>query len=240
MSENRIFFKGNPYPLGHVIKEFVWDGNLDEDGQLWFDLHLKTDSYYAEDLISEDEPTEEELDATDWDSKIVWGNYHACTMSSTFWGSSGILIDAAKFNSTQPKLNFANWLATRLIADTLPPNSSFMPDDIEWDDMALNIYLLGHDACANHQIDISQVGKNLFNFAWTGKIALVYAGDDEFKYDFSANIANVKFDGFDYPQELSQDEAREHFAKYIQNIDDFEFVDLNPKSFKHEYKFALK
>ena len=67
-----------------------------------------------------------------------------------------------------------------------------------------------------------------------------YAGDDEFKYDFSANITDVTFDGFEYPQQLSQDEAREHFAKYIENLDDFEFVDLNPKSFKREYKFALK
>jgi hypothetical protein len=235
MSENRIFFKDNPYPLGHVIKEFVWGGSLDEDGQLWFDLHLKTDSYYAEDPthFSENSDDEDGDDVSDWQAKIVWGNYHNCTMSSTYWGSSGIIIDASK-----PKLNFANWPATRLIADTLPPDL-IMPADWEWDDLALNIYLLGHDACANHQIDIVKNGA-LFNIAWTGKIALAYKGEDEFRYDFSANIADVKFDGFDYPQEMTQEKAREHFAKFIADLDSFEFVDLNPKSNKREYKFALK
>jgi hypothetical protein len=238
MTENRIFFQDNPYPLGHEIIEFVWSGRLDEDGEFYFDFHLKTEDYYAGDPITEDEPTEEELDADDWHSKIVWGNYHACTMSSTFWGSDGIMIDKSK-----PKFNFANWPNTSLTADTLTPdalNSNLvMPADLEWDDLALNIYLLGHDACANHQIDITQTSAT-FNIAWTGKIALAYAGEDEFKYDFNANISEVKFDGFDYPQTLSQAQARENFAKIIANLDDFEFVDLNPKSNKREYKFALK
>ena len=99
-------------------------------------------------------------------------------MSSTYWGSSGILIE-----TTKPKLNFANWPNTRLIADTLPPDM-VMPADLEWDDLALNIYLLGHDACANHQIAIVQNGV-LFNIAWTGKIALAYMGEDAFKYDLA-------------------------------------------------------
>jgi hypothetical protein len=216
MQENRIFFKYNPYPLGHVIKEFVWSGHLDEVGQLWFDLHLKTDDYYTEDSKhAEIWDDEEEQDKGDWDSKIVWGNYHNCTMSSTYWGSSGILIDA-----NAPKLNFTNWPVIQLIADTLPQDY-IMPTDLEWDDLALNIYLLGHDACANHTINISQVDKNLFNINLLGKIALAYAGEDEFKYDFSANITDVKFDGFDYPQEMTQTQARKHFGKYIANSDDF-------------------
>ena len=243
MIDKRIFFKGNPYPLGHQIIEFVWSGHLDEIGQLWFDFHLKTDDYYANDPITEDEPTEKELDVDDWHSKIVWGNYHACTMSSTYWGSNGILIDAAK-----PKLNFANWPNTRLVADTLPPDAlnsnPVMPADLEWDDLALNIYLLGNDACANHQIDIAQNGA-LSNIAWIGKIALAYAGEVAFKYDFSANISDVKFAGFDYPQDMSHAQAHEHFAKVIANLDDFVFVDLNPKSqdesiSSRTYKFALK
>ncbi len=202
MSDSRIFFKNNPYPLGHVIKEFVWGGHLDEDGQLWFDLHLKTDSYYAEDSKhAEIWDDEEEQDKDSWYSKVVWGNYHNCTMSSTYWGNSGILIE-----TTKPKLNFANRPNTRLVADTLPPDM-VMPADLEWDDLALNIYLLGHDACANHQIDIVQNGA-LFNIAWTGKIALAYMGEDAFKYDFSTNIEDVTFDGFDCPLQFSQAQAR--------------------------------
>ena len=65
-------------------------------------------------------------------------------------------------------------------------------------------------------------------------------GEDAFKYDFSTNIADVTFDGFNYPQTFSPAQAREHFAKFIANLDDFEFVDLNPKGKQREYKFALK
>jgi hypothetical protein len=235
MTENRIFFKDNPYPLGHVIKEFVWSGRMDEDGEFYFDFHLKTDNYYVEDLayLDEDADDEEDNDLGDWGSKSVWCNYQKCTMSSTYWGDDGLLIDSAK-----PKLNFTNWPNTRLTADTLPPDL-IMPADLEWDDLALHIYLLGHDACANHQMDITQNGAT-FNIAWTGKIALAYAGENEFRYDFSAHIADVKFDGFTYPQTMSQAQAREKFAKIIANLDDFEFVDLNPKSNKREYKFAPK
>ena len=240
MAVNRIFFKGNPYPLGHVIIDFGWSGHLDEDGQLWFDLHLKTDDYYAEDPAYFDEATEEYNDEdndeedNDWKAKNAWANYHACTMSSTEWGSNGILVD-----KKLGKLNFANWQPKRLVIDTMPPDN-VMPAEMEWDDLALHIYLLGHDACANHQIEIVQVGRNLFNFNWAGKIALAYKGEDEFKYSFSANMANVKFAGFDYPQTSSQAQAREQFATYIDDLDSFEFVDLNPKSNRREYKFALK
>lgn len=43
---------------------------------------------------------------------------------------------------------------------------------------------------------------------WTDKLALIYGGDNEFEYSFSANINDVKFAGFVYPQELSQTQAR--------------------------------
>ena len=40
----------------------------------------------------------------------------------------------------RPKLNFTNWLNTRLTADTLPPgalnSNPVMPADLEWDDWA--------------------------------------------------------------------------------------------------------
>ncbi len=238
MTNNRIFFNKNPYPLGHKIIEFVWSGHLDESGQLWFDFHLETDKYYAEDPTHFDEPTEDEsseeaISTEDWDAKAAWGNFHACTMSSTKWGSDGILIDSKAL-----KLNFAIWPQLSLIADTMPPDL-IMPADMEWDDLAINIYLLGHDACANHQIEITQNGA-LFDIHWTGKIALAYVGEDEFKYDFSANISDVKFAGFEYPQSFSQEVARTHFAQYIANMENFEFIDLNPNSNKHEYKFVLK
>jgi hypothetical protein len=229
MSDSRIVFKNNPYPNGHKIVEFVWGGRLDEEGKLWFDFHLKTDRYYADNPITEEEPSEEELDVESWDSKIVWGNYHACTLSSTFWGASdksGILLDIS-----QNKLDFDN--LPRLSADPLPLSS-----DCDDDDMAFGIYLLGHDSCANHSITITKTSGNLFDINWTGKIALTYVGDDEFKHDFVLNIQNVKFDGFHYPQIMSQQQAMAAFSQHLANAKAFEFVDLNPKSNKREYKLV--
>lgn len=62
MKKNRIFFKDNPYPKGHQIKEFVWCARLEADNEgkedgLYFDFHLETDDYDAED---EDEQTDDE------------------------------------------------------------------------------------------------------------------------------------------------------------------------------------
>jgi hypothetical protein len=231
MSDGHILFKDNPYPNGHKIIEFLWGGRLDEEGRLWFDFHLKTDRYYAGHPKSEEEPSEEDLDAESWDSKSVWYNFHACTLSSTSWGksdNSGILLD-----TSQNRLDFEN--LPQLSADPLP-----LPNDCDYDDMAFGIYLLGHDSCANHSIMITKTGENLFDINWTGKIALTYVGDDEFKHEFVLKMQNVKFDGFHYPQAMSQQEALAAFSQHLAHARAFEFVDLNPKSNKREYKLAQK
>ncbi len=82
-SISKIYFTDNPYPNGHNIEEFSWSGRIDEYGSIYFDFHLKTENYYAND----DENEEDEAEGLpDWDSKIVWGNYHACILSSKYWG----------------------------------------------------------------------------------------------------------------------------------------------------------
>jgi len=47
--KNRIYFKDNPYPNGHLIKEFKWSARVFSEDGLWFDFHLISDNYYAED-----------------------------------------------------------------------------------------------------------------------------------------------------------------------------------------------
>jgi hypothetical protein len=47
MERNRIYFKDNPWPEGHPIKEFVWSARI-EGSDVWFDMHLETENYYSE------------------------------------------------------------------------------------------------------------------------------------------------------------------------------------------------
>lgn len=218
---NRIYFKGNPFPGGHAVKTFRWSGRLDAEQGLFFDFYLQTDDYNAEDKSSD---AEEEL--PDWQSKIVWNNYHQCTIASKEKHQDGILI--------APPFNFEGWQEHRLTADLLPLNEDYDPDDL-----AFGIYLLGHDTCANHHITISRLPGNLFNIHWKGSIALTYAGEEDFDHTFEAFLNNVAFDGIYYPQILTQEQARQLLDKMVVNANSFLFEDLNPKSFKREYKFVL-
>ena len=224
MTIQRIYFLDNPYPNGHQIKEFVWSGRLDESEKLWFDFHLETDDYYAEDETGDlDEPE------SDWKAKSVWGNYHNCTISSTYWGElGGIRID----NSVN-KFHFDNLLQTELSVDTLP-----IEDNFDYEGLAFHIYLLGHDSCADHKLKFSK--NENYDIEWTGKIALTYGGDYEFKYEFIGIIQNIKFDGFHFPNTWTIEKAKEIFDSKLSNFEEFEFVDLNPKSNKREFKLAQR
>jgi hypothetical protein len=221
---SKIYFLNNPYPSGHKIVTFNWSGRIDEDGFIWFDFHLKTEDYYANDDPDGDE---EDEDVSDWDSKGVWGNYHTCTLSSTYWGEErGIRI-----NNPDEKLDFDAVVKNALFSNDLPSEQDF--DD---DDLAFNIYLLGHDSCADHEIRFLKTDNNQYDITWTGKIALTYAGDVEFSHDFKAEIFSAEFEGFHYPKTWSVEKATEVFKAKLVNFEAYEFVDLNPKSNKREYK----
>lgn len=225
--ENRIYFKDTPYPGGHRIKKFVWSAAMDPEAGLFFHFHLETDDYYAED-VSEEEDDEDET-KSDWDSKGVWGNYHSCKLSSTAHENSGICIAAPG-----EKFSFGGWETLTLTADTLP-----LPDNWEYDDLSFSIYLLGHDSVANHNIRIERQANNTFYIHWTGNIALSYAGDDEFKHSFEAHLTGVTFDGIYYPKDYTQEQALSLLGSFTAHPEQFSFQDLNPKSFKREYKLVL-
>ncbi|MBP1168070.1 hypothetical protein JOE44_004954 [Chryseobacterium sp. PvR013] len=223
-SVSKIYFIDNPYPNGHKIETFSWSGRIDEYGSIWFDFHLKTENYYADD---EENSEEENEDLSDWDSKIVLGNYHACILSSNYWGEEkGIRID-----KPGEKLDFDTVIKNDLFSNDLPSEKHF--DD---DNLAFNIYLLGHDSCAGHHIRFLKTGDHQYDITWTGKIALTYAGDEEFSHDFKAQIFNAEFEGFHYPKTWSLEKAAEIFNAKLARFEDYEFVDLNPKSNKREYK----
>lgn len=227
---NRIFFHDNPYPKGHRIKEFVWNARLetgeDEDKEkgLYFDFHLKTEDYYEED--GEDDPEDFEPES-DWKAKIVWGNFHSCTMSSTKWHYGGI-----KVADENDRVNIQNLQGHTLLADTPPID---MEEDYE--DRAFHIYLLGHDACADHRITFKQRNPDgTYNIEWTGKIALAYVGETDLDYSFSAYIESVKFDGIYFSDELPLEASLDMLSKYIEDYNDFRLETLSEK----EYKLILK
>lgn len=178
MNKSRIYFKNNPWPEGHPVQAFKWSAKL-IDGHVWFDLHLESEDYYSERAVEEADDIEY---PSDWDAPIVWGNYHACTLSSTFWDNQGFRV--CRLAEYTP----AYFNDRRFEVDS-------HPEDIEdWDALAFHIYLLGHDAVAEHQIHFEQVaGTENFNIHWTGKIALAYSGQSKFEHEFSAYIENLIF-----------------------------------------------
>ena len=179
-SPGRIRFPGNPWPDGHAIETVTWSGRLLATGELWFDLHLTSADYYAED---EDDDEEEDAD-DDWTSKGCWSNYHACILSSTYWDEEGTGILAG---TPQEPLSFARLDGRIFEVDALPMEG----------DPAFHVYLMGHDSVADHRIAFRSGARpsDAFALAWSGKVALTYAGDEEFRYTFEASVPSVRFDG---------------------------------------------
>ena len=209
--DSRIYFKDNPYPNGHAIKDFVWSGRLDPNSELWFDFHLETEKYYQED--DSEDTTEAE---SDWKAKSVWDNYHQCTMSSTHWPSNngGILV-----GTKEAQFDLNNLTQQALLADTLP-----LADDYDPETLSFFIYLLGHDSCANHCIKFSKQ-EHLFGVEWTGKLALTYGGEYDFNYDFAANINAVKFDGIAIVAELDTEANWKLLGECVKNSEEYELID---------------
>ena len=180
MTEGRIHFSGNPWPEGHAIRDFAWTARLVE-GRVWFDLHLVTQNYYAERDIEDETDGEDIDDAPDWEAPGVWGNFHACTLSSTHWGGDGgfPVCDIAEFTPA--------WLDGRCFE--VDPVAGEI-DDVEA--LAFHLYLLGHDSAVDHRITFTRIGdSDRFDIAWSGRIALTYIGHYHPEYRFEARIRDV-------------------------------------------------
>ncbi|NOU70290.1 hypothetical protein GC098_02360 [Paenibacillus sp. LMG 31458] len=190
---NKITFKDNPWKAGHRILNFIWSGHINEDG-LWFDFHLESADYDEENNELDSQDDEE---VSDWQAKIVWNNYHNCTLSSTYWG------EASGFQVGKELNQFDIRKLGSKVYD-VDPLSKY-----DFDNPSFNIYLLGHDSVAEHRIHFSENELNKFDIKWEGKIALTYAGQNEFLHSFEANLLNVSFQGFDIPEEVPDKRALE-------------------------------
>jgi hypothetical protein len=179
MTEGRIFFAGNPWPEGHPIKTFLWSAER-RGLEVWFGFHLETEDYCSVREIDDDGSIEY---LSDWHAPGVWGNYHRCTISSEYWHDGGFVACAL----TEFNLDHVDGL--RVQVDRLPLDLRAHDEE-----RAFHIYLLGHDAVADHHISFSRVpGSDLFDIEWRGKIALTYAGDYTPNHSFRAELRNVKW-----------------------------------------------
>jgi hypothetical protein len=170
----RIYFEGNPWPEGHAIEVFEWTAAA-ADGRVRFAFHLKSANYYAERAVENEEDS-------DWLASSVWGNYHACTLSSTQWHEGSFDACAKK-----------DYSAAKVDGLTLHVDKAKGEVAENRDDYAFHIYLLGHDAVANHEIAFKRIANSdNFDIEWRGDIALAYAGRLALQYKFRADVFNVQ------------------------------------------------
>ena len=193
--EGRIWFEGNPWPDGHAVRDFMFAGYLNEAG-IGLILHLEAADYSEEypDSFPDDEEDEEdeESDGSWWGSKFTWSNFGHATISNFNWGVDPDhlvpLLDPGQV------FDLETLAPRRYLADPLVPEPE---GGFPADDDLFHAYLLGHDQVRGHDIRIAPGhGAGLFDLLWSGRIALIYSGEYEFRHRFRAEIRNVPFAGF--------------------------------------------
>lgn len=188
----RIWFKDNPWQGGHAIKKFKWSARFVPGSGVWMDLHLKTENYYANDENSDSFAEEEtqEQDVDPWKSKALWYNSHNCILSSTYWADDAEDADLGILAGTpESPLDLGSELHLTSDTDTSDPD--------HWP-RHFGLYLLGHDAVADHAIRITPAqSPGRYDIEWTGRIAL--EGAESFDHEFEAVIKNAKFKGVKLP-----------------------------------------
>jgi hypothetical protein len=230
--QGRIWFEGNPWPHGHAIKALDFSLLLDARG-IGLLLNLESDDYYAEDPTYWDDDHEDEEVDSGWQSKVVWGNYHSCRLSNTYWGIDSDTVP--RLGSRDALFDLAHSLPLQVAAD---PVAFGAESDKDYDDHAFHIYLTGHDAVAAHDILIERQDNGLFAIKWSGLIAEAYTGSNDFNHRFRAEASDVPFNGFlitvprpdgvHKPQPPSADAREEHArslaARYIHGAADLRFL----------------
>ena len=212
---NKIYFSNSPFTNGHKVIDFVWSARLDENFDLWMDLHLESDNYdeeeeYKDDLDEIDDISEENAE------KQLWINYDHAIISSTYWNNKGIKIE----NEAQLDFNQLNRKTFEI--DPLPVNLD------ESENLAFGISMLGNDTVAQHEItflDTEEFG--VFDIKWKGKVANTYLGENEFNYDFYVYMKNIKFSGIKIDQTLEKDKVLAFFQSKITHFEDFELVETD-------------
>lgn len=244
---NIIYFKGNPWAEGHRILQFEWSGHLSEKG-LHFDFEVLTAPYDEADQNSledeelydydeEDEDEDEELydeedeneneelyedeedddeDIDDWDSKTVWRNYNSFHLTSEDEEQQGLLIGSKECPFNEKTLTTTEWQVDFLTEEQM--------EYLDPEELSFSIYLLGHDSAAFHTIVFSQNQDCTYAIQWDGKIALTYAGQEEFQYEFYMKIDSATFEGFTIPSHMTDEAALALVKQYTVHPENFYIV----------------
>lgn len=200
--QGRIYFENTPWPEGHPLKDVEFSAGLVPDG-VTLALHLTSQDYgFERNIETEDEdsdPLPEFEDVEDRMHPDLWYNYHACTLSNTHWGQEG----RARLDTSKGPIEISDITLNPLIFDPVKTNAKGVGDPShkwESDGQAFHIYLLGHDAVANHHITFTEQKDGLFSWIWTGLTANAYIGETQFKHKFRCKAQDVPFLGYQCPR----------------------------------------
>lgn len=105
----------------------------------------------------------------------MWCNYHRCLLSSLYWPGDfpGVLAvavnDAGELTRPGDVVDVNNFIERVLRVDN------------------------GHDSVGDHQFTFtpSPTRPGTVGLEWRGSIALSYAGDDEFRYEFHTKLPEL-------------------------------------------------
>lgn len=239
--QGRIFFAGNPWPLGHRVVSCSFNASVHPDvgayaadypnpgPGLMLEFELTTAAYDEDSNDSHDEGSASDAEAeSDWTSKIVWNNYGNARIGPS--QSSQVQGIRVSDGSTPFVFDLPEY---RFTVDALPVNAETFHETA-----GFGIYLLGHDSVAHHDIRLhNRLPDGSYTLDWSGKIALTYSGGDEFKHDFRAHVTGVRFDtlmlfyfdvqrvkeycGIALDPKLS---ARDYIAPFVADADNFVFA----------------
>ena len=212
-SIGRIVFPGNPWPRGHEIKDFVWSGRLVPESGIWFDFHLVSADYHAEDDPDADDE-EEPDDLSDWESKSAWCNFWSCRLSSTYWAEETEGADTGVLIGTRSApLDLRSPLRFRCDTEPHDPNDWPRP---------FAIYLQGHDAVGHHEFSIEPVvASDAFGIEWKARVASIYGGADEYEHELIATIPRAVFSGIWIPEGIGESEALAVASPYLAHPEGF-------------------
>ncbi|GAA5497340.1 hypothetical protein Rhal01_03533 [Rubritalea halochordaticola] len=202
--EDRIYFtEGNPWPEGHRIASCELAGRIYEDGRFELQLFLESADYNENDG---GEFIDDEF-VSNWQSKSSWNNYHNCSIGGFLeQGIEDAPVSLDKLSSSSYHI------------DPLPDSyQKFLDDELQF-----NIYLLGHDAVADHHIRLGELGDKGYPIHWTAKVALLYSGGMKFEYSFALQSTLKPLTDIYFPEEWSDEKAKDVLSKVLKEHDRFQ------------------
>lgn len=204
-SVTRLYFPGNPWPKGHRLEQLRWKGRLTEAGA-WFDLELRTTDYDADDPPGTDDGYVE--GQRDWEARVAWNNFHACSISS----NKGFLVGTDDDPLDLDRLAEREWRVD-------PLGDEQTAAELDHDDLGFHTYLLGHDTVADHRIRFAlREEPDAWWLSWRGRVALTYVGEETFDHAFELPFALSRFEGLEVeldPEGSNEMAPRELLARFV-------------------------